>query len=343
MTSLSQQPPDVRPLEGRTSQDWAHELRNAIRNPHVLCDELRISRDLADSAASVNSNFQILVPRPFLARMEPGNQDDPLLLQVLPQANENIAREGFTGDPVGDLAATRLPGLLHKYNGRALLIASPTCAVHCRYCFRKEFPYQETPKGSEAWQPAIEEISADDSISEIILSGGDPLMLVDATLSKIIHSLEAIPHIMRLRIHTRLPIVIPQRVTDRLVNLLKATRLITVMVIHSNHTNELDSMVARQLDIIQATGTLLLNQSVLLRGVNDSLAAQISLSKRLIEIGVLPYYLHQLDRVTGTAHFDTKRQVGLNLIAEMRKQLPGYMVPRYVIEEAGKPHKTLLA
>lgn len=343
MTSLSHQPPDVRPLGQRSSQDWSRELREAIRNPYDLCRELGLSTNFSDHNISVNSSFQLLVPRPFLNRMEYGNPKDPLLLQVLPVANENQEATGFTKDPVGDLAATRLPGLLHKYHGRALLIASPSCAVHCRYCFRREFPYQESPPGIQNWLPLIDEISEDESISEVILSGGDPLMLVDSVLEKLVHSIESVPHVKRLRIHTRLPVVIPQRITDRLIKLLSGSRLTAVMVIHANHANELDNLVADQIAKISSKGITVLNQAVMLRDINNTLSAQINLSERLVEIGVLPYYLHQLDRVKGAAHFDTDRNENLKLIAEMRKQLPGYMVPRYVVEEAGKPHKTILA
>jgi len=220
------------------------------------------------------------------------------------------------------------PGILQKYHGRALLITTGACAVHCRYCFRRHFPYEEVPHSEAAWDAALTAIAEDRSIGEVILSGGDPLMLVDERLASLTKKIAAIPHVRRLRVHTRLPIMIPARVTEELLAWLTGGRLTPIMVIHANHAQELDNKVAQSLASLQQAGVVLLNQAVLLRGVNDSVAAQVALSERLIEIGVVPYYLHQLDRVTGTAHFEVPIAEGLKLMKEIRAQLPGYAVPR---------------
>ncbi len=238
-------------------------------------------------------------------------------------------------DPVDDDAAARQPGLLQKYHGRVLLIATGTCAVHCRYCFRRHFSYDEAPRSLADWEPALDEIAADTSLHEVILSGGDPLTLVDATLAAMIERLEAIPHLRRLRIHTRLPIVIPERVTDELVSMLHGSRLMPIVVLHANHANELDRHVAAAVARLAEAGVMLLNQAVLLAGVNDSVEAQAALCERLIDLRVMPYYLHQLDRVAGAAHFEVPIATGRRIIEELRARLPGYAVPRYVQEVAG--------
>jgi EF-P beta-lysylation protein EpmB len=247
---------------------------------------------------------------------------------------------GFVVDPVGDAAATRHAGLLQKYDGRVLLIATGTCAVHCRYCFRRHFPYDEAPRLLVDCRPALDGIAADSSLREVILSGGDPLALVDATLAALVEQLEAIPHLRRLRIHTRLPIVIPERVTTDLVTVLQGSRLTPIVVVHANHANEIDRQVAAALAKLADAGVLLLNQAVLLAGVNDSVEAQAALCERLIDIRVLPYYLHQLDRVAGAAHFEVPIANGLRIMEQLRARLPGYAVPRYVQEVPGAPSKT---
>jgi EF-P beta-lysylation protein EpmB len=275
--------------------------------------------------------------------MRPGDPADPLLRQVLPVADETIDVPGFAIDPVRDDLAERQPGMLQKYRGRVLLITTGTCAVHCRYCFRRHFPYDETPRSLADWQPATDEIASDESILEVILSGGDPLTLVDATLRGLIEELAEIPHLRRLRIHTRVPIVVPERVTDELVDMLRDSGLTPVVVLHANHVNELDTHVASALENLSSAGIILLNQAVLLAGVNDSVEAQAALCERLIDLRVVPYYLHQLDRVAGAAHFEVPEATGRKIIRELRARLPGYAVPRYVAEVPGAPGKTVLA
>jgi len=275
--------------------------------------------------------------------MVKGDPADPLLLQVLPLGQELDSPPEFTADPVGDAAARQAAGLLHKYEGRALLIATGACAVHCRYCFRREYPYSESPRTPADWQPVIDRLAAEPAIDEAILSGGDPLTLVDSHLAGLVERLARVPHLHRLRIHTRLPIMIPSRVTADLLDWLRGTRLTPIVVIHANHPQEIDDSVAAALARLSDAGIPLLNQAVLLRGVNDSAEALIGLSRRLIDLRVMPYYLHQLDRVRGAAHFEVPISRGQDLIEEMRRALPGYAVPRYVQEVAGEKHKRVVA
>jgi L-lysine 2,3-aminomutase len=261
---------------------------------------------------------------------------------VLPLSRELDYVPGFVTDPVGDAAATRQPGLLQKYQSRALLVTTGACAVHCRYCFRRHFPYDEGPRSIAAWQAAIDEIAVDTSIHEVILSGGDPLTIIDDTLAELIDKLAAIPHVRRLRVHTRLPIMIPERVTAGLVGLLTDTRLTPIVVVHANHANELDLPVAAALAKLSAAGIALLNQAVLLRSVNDTVEAQAALCERLVDLRVMPYYLHQLDRVAGAAHFEVPIEFGRNIVRELRARLPGYAIPRYVREVPGAASKSMI-
>jgi EF-P beta-lysylation protein EpmB len=250
--------------------------------------------------------------------------------------------DGGLMDPVGDAAAQRLPGLLQKYTGRVLLITTGACAVHCRYCFRRHYPYETAPKSLAAWQPALDEIAGDESIREVILSGGDPLTLRDSLLASLAERLAEIPHLRRLRVHTRLPLMIPERVNDELLDWLRGTRLAPVMVIHANHASELSGDAADAVQRLVAAGIPTLNQAVLLRGINDDVETLAELSERLLDLGALPYYLHQLDRVAGALHFEVPIARGLELVAALRARLPGYAVPRYVQERAGEPSKTIL-
>lgn len=298
---------------------------------------------LPPELAATPGDFPLLVPRGYAARMRFGDATDPLLRQVLPTRDEYDPAAGFATDPVGDLAAQQQPGLLHKYRGRVLLVLTGACAVNCRYCFRRHYPYAESSAGPRQWHAAVEAIAADRSIAEVILSGGDPLVLDDGLLAELAAAIGAIEHVRRLRIHTRLPVVIPERVTAPLTDWIAQTRLATVVVIHANHANELDHTVAAALKRLAASGALLLNQAVLLRGVNDSLAAQRDLCERLVELGVMPYYLHQLDRVQGAAHFEVPLAEGLEIVRQLRAALPGYLVPRYVQEVAGEANKRVLA
>ena len=331
--------PETRRENGARS--WKHQLREAFRDVDALLTHLGLTRNEVDVAAS--TPFPLLVPRSFVARMRHGDPHDPLLRQILPVAAEADESRGWSLDPVGDLARTRGPGLIHKYRGRVLLIATASCAVHCRYCFRRHFPYAEELAARDNWSAAVDVIAADASIEEVILSGGDPLSLATSKLRGLTDALAAIPHLRRLRIHTRWPIVLPQRVDAELVDWLQQLPWPTVVVIHANHAAEFDADVASALHRLRRAGATLLNQAVLLRGVNDDADALRKLSLVLSDHGVMPYYLHLLDRVAGAAHFEVDAHRGRALIRALRAQLPGYLVPRLAREDAGRSSKTVLA
>ncbi|MCA9121883.1 MAG: EF-P beta-lysylation protein EpmB [Planctomycetaceae bacterium] len=320
---------------------WQAAVKSAIRDAGELCRELKLPPELASRSAA--DSFRVFAPRGFVAKMVPGDPADPLLLQVLPRADEAEQADGFVRDAVGDLDATRVPGLIHKYHGRVLLIATGVCAVHCRYCFRRHFPYEDAPKSLAAWRPAIETIARDKSVEEVILSGGDPLSLVDHLLERLFEELDRISHVKRVRIHTRLPIVIPERVTDEFVRCLTAMRIAPIVVVHANHARELAEDVSTALAKLRQAGIPILNQTVLLRGVNDQVDSLVDLSRALVNVGVMPYYLHQLDRVAGASHFEVPVARGLELVEQLRSKLPGYAVPRYVQEVAGESGKRILA
>lgn len=322
---------------------WPQSLARAIRDPAELLDRLNLPASLLPGAEQGGEAFPLLVPVSYLERMRPGDPNDPLLRQVLPIAEELRTVPGFQLDAVDDAAARRAPGLLHKYEGRALLMVARQCAVNCRYCFRRHYPYRDEPASIDDWQPAFDTLAADSTIHEVLLSGGDPLLLSNNRLLRFLERLEAIPHLRRLRIHSRLPIVLPDRVDEGLLHLLRGTRLTPIMIVHANHPNEIAGDCAAALRTLVRQGITTLNQSVLLRGINDEADVLAELSERLIDLGVLPYYLHQLDRVQGTSHFEVPADRGLELIESLRRRLPGYAVPRYVREIAGEPGKTPLA
>lgn len=325
-----------------TRTNWSRELAEAVRDVETLCRLLELSEEQTREFCEASRNFPVLVPRSFLDRMQRGNSRDPLLLQVVPQHSELVETPGFGRDPVGEEDARIAPGLLQKYAGRALLVTTSSCAVHCRYCFRREYPYHAEPRTLAEFEPALEAIRADDSLNEILLSGGDPLMLTDQRLGELFARLRSIPHVRRIRLHTRLPIVLPSRVTPALLKLLADPRTKSIVVVHANHPNEISGECAKTLRRLVESGLMVLNQSVLLRDINDNADALAELSNRLIDLGVLPYYLHQLDRVKGAAHFEVTLERGYELMAELRKRLPGYAVPRYVREVAGELFKVPL-
>lgn len=336
-------PPAPTRSEGDTDasrgDSWHRDLAAAIRDPDQLVDLLGLPESTREPARRAATLFPLMVPRSYLGRMRQGDFDDPLLRQVLPLDEEFREVDGFGEDAVDDSGFRRADGLLHKYRGRALLITTGACAVHCRYCFRRHYPYGEEPKRLADWEPALETIRSDSSIREIILSGGDPLMLTDARLEALIQRLATIPHLRRLRIHSRLPVVLPSRVTRRLLDLLTGTSLQPFMVIHANHAREVVADCADALERLVRGGIPTLNQAVLLRGVNDTFDAQRDLCESLIDLGVQPYYLHQLDRVRGAAHFETPDIEGIRIVEELRRHLPGYAVPQFVREVPGEEHK----
>ena len=326
----------------RTSDpdSWNKILAGATRNVKSLLTQLEIPLTELNQRQLACIDFPLLVPQPFIDKMKKGNVNDPLLLQVLPQSSELDSAEGFVNDPLAEKHSNLQKGLIHKYHSRVLMLLSTGCAVNCRYCFRRHFPYKDNRIGKQDWQSILDYVGQDPSIEEIILSGGDPLMLNDSQLEKFVRQAEAIPHLERLRIHTRLPVVIPNRITNQLVNILHSSRLQCVIVLHINHCSEIDPTLTAGFSKLKAAGITLLNQAVLLKGVNDTLDSQVDLSKALFKAGVLPYYLHLLDKVAGACHFDVEEKNARELYQQLLLKLSGYLVPKLVREESGKGSKT---
>jgi EF-P beta-lysylation protein EpmB len=317
--------------------DWKRELAAAITSSEELLHLLQLDPQLPTAAPA---NFRLRVPRAYAAKMRPGDARDPLLLQVLPRTAE-FAGTGLL-DPVADLEAMPTPGLLHKYHGRVLLITTGACAVHCRYCFRRNFPYSEASISTSHLQAALDYIGAHSEIREVILSGGDPLVLDDDKLAALENQLSEIEHVKWLRIHTRLPVVLPARITPALLDWMQSSRLKITLVMHANHANEIGEHETIALAALRRAGVTLLNQSVLLHQVNDNTETLIELSQRLHDSGVLPYYLHLLDKTRGAMHFDVPSATAVQIIDQMRARLPGYLVPRLVREQPGENSKTAI-
>tara|TARA_R110000823_G_scaffold47903_2_gene121757 strand:- start:10434 stop:11489 length:1056 start_codon:yes stop_codon:yes gene_type:complete len=327
--------PDKLPRIAAT-QDWRQQLRDVITSTAELLSVLELKPGQVGASEAACADFPLKVPRSFVARMQPRNPRDPLLRQVLASRQELTSPAGFGTDPVGEQdSANPRAGIIHKYQGRVLLIVAGGCAVNCRYCFRRHFPYGENRISRDEWRAALDYIRADAGITEVILSGGDPLLAGDEQLSELVGMLGDIPQVQRLRVHSRLPVVIPARVTPQLLDAISHPRLSSVMVLHSNHANEIDREVGAAAGALRNHGITTLNQAVLLGGVNDSVAAQVALNERLFKVGVLPYYLHLLDKVAGAAHFDVPEDTAVQLHAALRARLPGYLVPRLVREVAG--------
>ncbi len=324
----------------RRIPEWQAVLTGSFTRPAQLLAYLQLPPDLPGLKLAEVRDFPLRVPLGFAGRMEKGNPEDPLFRQVWPSPREAEKSPHFATDAVGDLDKLRPGGLIHKYHGRALVIATGACAINCRYCFRRHFPYAEAKASRKHWQPLLDELAADQSIEEVILSGGDPLSLADDKLAELVMGLDGIPHLKRLRLHTRQAIVVPERINDELLDWLTDSRLQKVIVVHVNHPNELDTSVGLAMERLKRAGIPLLNQSVLLKGINDTPSVLKSLSERLFEFGILPYYLHQLDRVQGAAHYEVDEAVAKALVRDISGQLPGYLVPRLVREVAGQPSKT---
>jgi EF-P beta-lysylation protein EpmB len=332
----------VTATDASTEPSWPSLLGSAVRDVEELWRLLALPAEALPAARHAAKLFPLLVPRGFVARMRPGDLHDPLLRQVVPLGEECLAVPGFGPDPLAEAGCAPVPGMLHKYRGRVLLVTTGACAVHCRYCFRRHYPYDGLPRGRRWWDPALAWLADQPSVDEVLLSGGDPLTLPDSILAALAADLAAIPHLARLRIHTRLPVVLPERVDGRLCAWLASSRLKTVVVIHANHPQEISSEVAAACARLRQAGVTVLNQAVLLAGVNDSVAVQAELARALFAAGVLPYYLHQLDHVAGAAHFAVSDAQALALQAELAADLPGYLVPRLVREEPGATGKTPL-
>lgn len=324
-------------------QNWQSQLSDLITDPLELLEILELSKaQLLSGAILASGQFKLRVPRAFVRKMEVGNPLDPLLLQVLPHHLELEEHEGFVTDPLDEEQANQIPGVLHKYKSRFLLTLTGACAVHCRYCFRRHFPYQENLPKNEDWLNIKGYLEAHPEINEVILSGGDPLTLSNRKLATWIERLESLSQIKILRIHSRVPIVIPERIDEELVSLLKNSRLRVILVVHSNHPAELDNLTCAKLSHLAKQNILVLNQAVLLKGVNDSAQTLVNLSQRLFEAQILPYYLHVLDKVKGAHHFDLGAEKIDQIYKDVLASLPGYLVPKLVREVAGENNKTPL-
>jgi EF-P beta-lysylation protein EpmB len=321
---------------------WQHELAQAISDPGELLRLLGLDGEQAAPLHAALGGFRLRVPRGFVRRMRRADPGDPLLRQVLPDLRELIEQPHFGADPLAERDSQRAPGLLHKYWGRALLISTGACAVHCRYCFRREFPYEQAAAAGGRWRSALAAIAADPTIEEVILSGGDPLTLTTARLAQLTRELAGIAHVRRLRVHTRTPVVLPERVDDALTRWLTTLPWPCVIVLHANHANEIDDTVRAAAQRLRAAGATLLNQSVLLAGINDSVAGLEALSQALWSAGVLPYYLNLLDRVRGSAHFEVAESQARALMAQLAARLPGYLVPRLARDVPGSASKLVL-
>ncbi|NLQ19116.1 EF-P beta-lysylation protein EpmB [Marinomonas sp. M1K-6] len=331
------------PIQTTPNLSWSQHLSQALTSVPELIEHLGLPKNLAQQGIEAHQSFKLLVPRPYLSRMEYGNPNDPLLLQILPSAAEMQKVAGYTKDPLEEADHNPQKAIVHKYKRRLLVITTGTCAVNCRYCFRRHFPYGDNQLAQAEWQSVTDYLQDHPEINEVILSGGDPLMMKDALLADKVHKLEALPQIKRLRIHSRLPVVIPDRVCDDMLKWINASRLDIVMVWHINHANEVDEALAQAADKLKKSGVTLLNQGVLLKGINDSVEAQVNLSEAVFDAGILPYYMFTLDPVEGAAHFDISIENAQQLMGKVAAELPGYLVPRLAKEIPGKPAKSVFA
>ncbi len=322
-----------------STHHWQKQLADAITDPLTLLKRLQLNPDDFADPISAKKLFPMRVPLPFITKMKPGDINDPLLLQVLPSQDEFTKTPGYTHDPLLE-QQSELPGLLHKYKSRVLIVFRGGCAVNCRYCFRRHFPYQDNNINKTKLLEIIDYIANKTQINEVILSGGDPLMANDQHIQWFIKQLESVAHITRLRIHTRLPVVIPDRLTTTLATTLQQSRFNCVMVLHINHANEVDQTLTDALVKFKQAGVTLLNQAVLLKNINDDVTSQIVLSEKLFAAGILPYYLHLLDKVEGAAHFDVEESQAKAIMARLLIELPGFLIPKLVREIGGQPSKT---
>jgi EF-P beta-lysylation protein EpmB len=333
------------------SQTWQEQLTDLVRDPLELCRLLEL--DITDFRAAhmglsspeltaAQKSFELRVPRSFVERMKKGDLHDPLLLQVLPQGRELLEQAGFSGDPLGEGGAHPAPGIIQKYRGRVLLLVSSACAIHCRYCFRRHFPYADHRQSRGEWEAALQSIADDADIREVIYSGGDPLSASDKQLAWFTDQISQIPHVHTLRVHTRLPMVIPARIDEHCLAWLHQDRLKVVMVLHSNHAREFDPGVSEAIKRLRRLDITLLNQAVLLKGINDKVDTLADLSYALFNRGVMPYYLHLLDKVDGAQHFDVPEAQAIALHNELKARLPGYLVPKLAKEVPGATAKVVL-
>ena len=322
--------------------DWKAELSNCVSSIDELLNQLGLNTEDLNATDQAATEFPIKVPQPFVELMEYGNPEDPLLKQVLPITSELNIDTNFSTDPVAESNFNPVPGIVHKYRNRVLMIISPNCAINCRYCFRRHFPYDENRQSKQQWLKALDYLKTKPEINEVIYSGGDPLAANDNFLRWLTGEIESIKHIKRLRIHTRLPVVIPSRIDDQLLSWLGNTRLKPTVVMHINHANEIGSGLSLGINRLKATGITILNQSVLLKGINDSPQSLVCLSEKLFDAGIMPYYLHMLDPVQGASHFDVTKERAVEVFRQIQAELPGFLVPKLVQERAGESSKSLI-
>lgn len=327
------QPIQIKPL-------WLTELAQAFNNPVDLLQFIKLNPADFEQDIAARKLFPLRVPRAFAEKIEKGNPNDPLFLQAMSSQAEFIESEGFVVDPLEEQKSPA-PNILHKYHNRLLFMVKNSCAINCRYCFRRHFPYNEVKSGKTVWQQSLDYISAHTELEEVIFSGGDPLMAKDQELDWLLDRLEKIPHIRTLRIHSRLPVVIPNRITPELCERLSQSRLNVVLVTHINHANEIDAAFAEKMALLKKADVVLLNQSVMLKGVNDNAQTLKALSDRLFEYGILPYYLHLFDKVAGASHFYIEDEKAIEIYRELQKITSGYLVPKLAREIAKEPNKTL--
>lgn len=325
------------------TEDWQRQLSNLVTSIDELWHLLELPDAAREGARAAAGQFPLRIPRAFVAKMQKGRLDDPLLRQVLPLGEELVPSPGFVIDPLAERSSNPHQGLLHKYQSRVLVIAGSACAIHCRYCFRRHFPYHDNQLSQSQFDALLDYLRAHPEVNEVILSGGDPLVTSNARLQRWVNALETLPQLTRLRLHTRTPVVIPERIDSGLVQLLADTRLRTLMVLHANHANEIDATLAAALAPLRQAGVTLLNQTVLLKGVNDSVDSQVALSEALFDAGILPYYLHLLDPVAGAQGFHVDDEDAFDLYRAMAARLPGYLLPRLCREVPGAPAKQVLS
>lgn len=343
VSESSVQLPADKTHENSMQNSWQTLLKESRITPEALIKELELPETYLEGAKAGDQLFSLRVPKPYRDRIQKSNPNDPLLMQVLPLQQETLNIPGYVLDPLEESDSNPIPGLIHKYKSRVLLVGSGACAINCRYCFRRHFPYADNGLSNEGIEQVVEYLLAKPDINEVILSGGDPLATPDNRLEHLVNRLSTVPHLKRLRIHTRLPVVIPQRITEKLIALLTESRLKIIWVLHINHANEIDTAVKNTVKKLTERGMTMLNQSVILKGVNDSVEVLSQLSETLFETGILPYYLHAFDPVQGASHFDVGDQQALELWHELQKELPGFLVPKLVREEPGKASKTLIS
>ncbi|WP_245659028.1 EF-P beta-lysylation protein EpmB [Marinomonas spartinae] len=334
---------DVIPIQTDNDVTWSEHLSQALTQLPELIHHLGLPQSMIKHGKQAHQAFRLFVPRPYLSRIEYANPTDPLLIQVLPSTHEMLAITGYSKDPLEEADHNPQKAIVHKYKRRLLVITTGSCAVNCRYCFRRHFPYADNQLAQAEWDSVIDYLAAHPDINEVILSGGDPLMMKDALLADKVRKLEALPQIKRLRIHSRLPVVIPQRVCQDMLNWINASHLDIIMVWHINHANEVDEQVTHAAQRLKQSGVTLLNQGVLLRGVNDTIEAQVNLSEAVFKAGIIPYYMFTLDPVEGAAHFDISIEEAQRLMGKVAAELPGYLVPRLAKEIPGRAAKTVLA